>query len=380
MQGGVRKRGDSWYYYFEAGRVDGKRKKIERKGGNTKKEALSNLRKALDEFENGGSFVDQSEISVADYFDYWYENYVMINLKYNSQVAYKNIIDNHIKDKFGHYKLKAIQPDVLQNFLNKKLLAGFTKNTISGFYGVLSKGFKMAVHPYKYIKENPMQYVTLPKKPNNKNEIVRKSDDLKVISLKDFNKIIERFPATTTYYIPLQIGFHTGMRIAEVCGLTWDCVDLEKGEIHVEKILVLHGSVPKFGTPKTKGSIRTIKIGKTLIDILTTHKEQQEKNKKKYREYYTQNDFVCTMENGTLVTQNTMKYLSRVVNYDIGIKFNFHSLRHTHATMLIESGANTKGVQVRLGHSRHSTTVDTYSHVTPKMADDTVDIFENKIK
>ncbi|WP_218017309.1 tyrosine-type recombinase/integrase [Listeria newyorkensis] len=138
--------------------------------------------------------------------------------------------------------------------------------------------------------------------------------------------------------------------------------------------------MPKFGTPKTKGSIRTIKIGKTLIDILTTHKEQQEKNKKKYREYYTQNNFVCTMENGTLVTQNTMKYLSRVVNYDLGIKFNFHSLRHTHATMLIESGANTKGVQVRLGHSRHSTTVDTYSHVTPKMADDTVDIFENKIK
>ncbi|WAO20804.1 tyrosine-type recombinase/integrase [Paenilisteria newyorkensis] len=380
MQGGVRKRGDTWYYYFDAGRVDGKRKKIERKGGKTKKEALSNLRKALDEFENGGSFVDQSEISVADYFDYWYENYVMINLKYNSQIGYKNIIDKHIKPEFGYYKLKSIQPDILQNFLNKKLLAEFKKNTISGFYGVLSKGFRMAVHPYKYIKENPMQYVTLPKKPNNKNKITRKQDDFKIISLDEFNRIIKRFPEKTAYYIPLQIGFHTGMRIAEVCGLTWDCVDLEEGKIHVEKILIMRGNVPEFGTPKTKGSIRTIQIGKTLISILKAHKERQETSKERYGEYYTQSNYVCTMESGSLVTQNTIKYLSRVVNDKLGIKFSFHSLRHTHATMLIESGANTKGVQVRLGHSRHSTTVDTYSHVTPKMADDTVDIFENKIK
>lgn len=37
MTGGVRKRGDNWYYYFDLGKVDGKRKKIERKGGKTKK-------------------------------------------------------------------------------------------------------------------------------------------------------------------------------------------------------------------------------------------------------------------------------------------------------------------------------------------------------
>ena len=45
MQGGLRKRGDYWYYYFELGKVDGKRKKIERKGGATKKEAEDSLRK-----------------------------------------------------------------------------------------------------------------------------------------------------------------------------------------------------------------------------------------------------------------------------------------------------------------------------------------------
>ncbi|WP_330619220.1 tyrosine-type recombinase/integrase [Vallitalea guaymasensis] len=68
-----------------------------------------------------------------------------------------------------------------------------------------------------------------------------------------------------------------------------------------------------------------------------------------------------------LITSDSIKYLSRVVNYEIGINFNFHSLRHTHATMLLEAGANIKDIQDRLGHAKLSTTMDTYSHVTKKM-------------
>lgn len=74
-----------------------------------------------------------------------------------------------------------------------------------------------------------------------------------------------------------------------------------------------------------------------------------------------------------------MKYLSRVVNYELFINFNFHSLRHTHATMLLENGAEPKDIQVRLGHSKFSTTMDTYSHVTKKMKNETIDIFESLV-
>lgn len=61
------------------------------------------------------------------------------------------------------------------------------------------------------------------------------------------------------------------------------------------------------------------------------------------------------------------------------IKFDFHSLRHTHATMLLESGANIKDIQKRLGHSKLSTTMDTYSHVTDKRENETVTILESII-
>lgn len=375
MQGGVRKRGKAWYYYFDAGKIDGKRTKIEKRGGNTKKEAESALRKAISEYENCGFVLKESEVSIADYFDYWYKEYVLISCKYNTQQNYKKIIDKHIKPILGKYKLKALTPAVLQEFLNKKYLNGFAKNTLSGFYGVLSGALKMAVYPYQLIKENPMQYVTMPKY----DETGTNKDDLKIITLDEFTKIIKRFPQTSNFYIPLQIAFNTGMRAAEVCGLTWDCVDFNKKTIKVEKILIKKEREWVFGTPKTKSSYRTILIGNTLINILKHHKKYQIENKLKYGMHYTENNFVCTKENGELVTTDSLKYLSRVVNYELQIPFNFHSLRHTHATMLLEADVNIKDIQHRLGHSKLSTTMDTYSHITDKLKHDSINKFESVI-
>lgn len=377
MQGGVRKRGKKWYYYFDAGIVNGKRKKIERVGGDTKAEALKALREALNEFERAGSIVDESNISVADYFDYWYENYVLLNCKYNTQQYYRGIIENHIKPSLGIYKLKSLNPATLQKFINSKYINGYSKNSLKSFMGVLSKGLRMAVYPYQFIKENPMQYVQLPKIEEKKND----KNDLKIITMEEFNKIIERFPEGSSFYIPCQIAFHTGMRAGEVCGLTWDCVDLKEKVIKVEKTLIGKGKgVWELEFPKTKSSNRTIAIGDTLVNILKKHKKSQIENKLRYGKYYKDSNFVCTKENGELVTPNSLKYLSKVVNYELGIDFNFHSFRHTHATMLLEAGANIKDIQERLGHSRLSTTMDTYSHVTRKMKLDTVNIFESIIK
>lgn len=377
MRGGVRKRGKKWYYYFDAGTINGKRKKIERVGGDTKAEALKALREALNEFERAGSIVDESNISVADYFDYWYENYVLLNCKYNTQQYYRGIIENHIKPSLGIYKLKSLNPATLQKFINSKYINGYSKNSLGGFMNVLSNSLKMAVYPYQFIKENPMQYVELPKVEEKKKD----KDDLKIITIEEFNRIIERFPEGSSFYIPCQIAFHTGMRAGEVCGLTWDCVDLKEKVIKVEKTLIGKGKgIWELASPKTESSYRTIAIGNTLVNILKKHKKSQIENKLRYGKYYKDSNFVCTKENGELVTTDSLKYLSRVVNYELGINFNFHSFRHTHATMLLEAGANIKDIQERLGHSRITTTIDTYSHVTKKMKLDTVNILENIIK
>lgn len=396
MTGGVRKRGNRWYYYFDLGKVDGKRKKVERVGGSTKREAEAALRKALQEYENAGLFFEPSDISVADYMDYWLKNYVEMNCKFNTIDGYTRIVNNHIKPAIGSYKLKSITPAVLQQFMNEKSNRGFSKSYLVNMLTVLSGSFKAAVYPYEFIRDNPMQYVTLPKNNNRKYDT-----DRKVITSDEFKKIIERFPEGNTFHIPLQIAYHTGVRIGECCALTWDDVDLDNGTISINKIILKKEKKQwYFGTTKTESSVRTIPIGGTLVNILKRHRKWQLENRLKYGQYYynyyvTKDDrvygsdgltdfkstdqpvhFVCTAESGKLVTPDTVKYCSRVINYELLIQFNFHALRHTHATLLIENGANMKDVQERLGHSRLATTMDTYTHVTEKMSNDTVEIFE----
>lgn len=374
MQGGTRKRGSSWSYYFDLGIVDGKRKRKEKGGFKTKKEAQEALRNALNEYERCGSIIDESNITVSDYFDYWYKEYVMINCKFNTQQYYKRIIENHIKPSLGIYKLKSLTPSVLQEFLNSKFINGLSKSSINNFYGVLSGALKAAVYPYQFIKENPMQYVKLPKCKTDNNT----KTDLKIISLDDYSRILKRFPFGTTFYVPLQIGFYTGMRGGEVTALQWSNIDLVNKTIKVEHTLINKGKgIFELGSPKTQSSIREIAIGETLVNILKKQDLWQKENKLKYGVYYKNSNFVCTKENGEQVTTDSLKYLSRVVNYELGIDFNFHSLRHTHATMLLERNATPKDIQERLGHSKLSTTMDTYSHITEKIKKATVDLLES---
>lgn len=381
MQGSLRKKGGSWYYSFELAKIDGKRQRIERKGGKTKSEAQAALRNAILEYEQAGRVESINNISFSDYIDYWLKQYVEVNCKYTTYMLYERYARTHLKPILGSYKLKNINPSLLQDFLNKKRLSGFSKTTVSSFYGMLSGCLKYAVHPLKYINENPMQYVSMPKY-----DTLRKKDgdDLRLISIGDFKNIIERFPKGSSFYVPLQIAFNTGLRAGEVCGLTWNDIDFKNKTLEVNKILTKKDSQWLFGTPKTQSSHRVISIGDTLLKILKEHSKFQKEMQLKYGKFYKfnilSNEFICTKENGDLVTIESLKYLSRVVNYELKINFNFHSLRHTHATMLIENGANIKAVQKRLGHSKLSTTMDTYAHVTQKMNTDTVDILESVLK
>ena len=250
-----------------------------------------------------------------------------------------------------------------------------SKKSISVIKCVLTGAFNHAEHPWELIKVNPTKHVRMPKF----DEAPKDREDLKIITLEQFQEILQLVPPWHTFYLPLNIGFYTGMRVSEVTGLTWDCVDFDNKTIRVEKILVNQDKQWVFGTPKTKSSYRTIDLGETLIEILKQQQDYQLQNQKKYGPHYTFNEFVCKKENGTNITPASVKSSTSWAQKKTGIDFHFHSLRHTHATLLIEAGANMKMVSRRLGHSRIGITIDTYTHITDKMRSDTVDIFEKAI-
>lgn len=402
----VRKRGQKWQYQFEAAKIEGKRKQITKSGFNTKKEALEAGIKALAEYNNSGLYFKPSDMSVSDYFDYWYENYVKIELKINTQENYYNHIKNHIKPNLGKYKLNYLTPSVLKDLLTKFYKEGLKKETLRGLKGVLSGALKYAVYPCGFIKENPMNYVTIPKYDEQEEDSI----EAKCITKEQFKEIITRFDSSSCYYLPLMIGYYTGFRIGETFGLTWEDINFSNKTISINKSMYYNEETKSWylGTPKTKTSIRTIEIGDTLLDLLKKCKKQQSENKLKYGIYYTNSyeneeiidnkryrrlyflpsnisttykkvNFVCVRENGSVITPGTFRYVSKIVNHELGINFSYHSLRHTHATALIENGAEIKDVQVRLGHSDIDTTYNLYVHHTPKMSHNSVQIFEQAV-
>lgn len=372
MKGGVRKRSNKWYYYFDLGIVEGKRKKVERVGGNTKKEAEKALREALNEYENSGIVFEESNISVSDYLDFWYKEYVLLNCKYNTQESYRINIEKHIKPKLGIYKVKALTPAILQSFINKKYKEEYSQNTLQVLKNILHRSLKSAVYPYKHIRENPMQYVSIPK-AKTKTE----SSKVKTITLDEFNQMLNIFPQDSFQRIVLLIGFYTGMRRGEIIALTWDDINLDNKTITVKHTLIKKkNGIFELSQPKTESSCRTIFTGDTLIRLLKEHKLHQKKMKLKYGEFYFDSNWVCTKENGQQVNTHTLDTIVKQIRKALNNDFHFHCLRHTHATLLLENGANIKDIQNRLGHSQLSTTMDTYSHVTEKMKNETVDIFE----
>ena len=115
----VKKRGNSYQYYFEIASVNGKSKQKTKSGFKTKVEAQEAGTVAYEEYIRTGAILKECQMSYYDYLDFWYENYCKVNLKYTTQEAYKNIIEKYLKPTLGLYRLSAITSVTLHNFLTE---------------------------------------------------------------------------------------------------------------------------------------------------------------------------------------------------------------------------------------------------------------------
>lgn len=386
----TRKRGKYWEYEFDAAKVAGKRNRVSKSGYKTKAEAVAAGAAAMAEYNSSGIKFIPSEMSYADFLDYWIESHCLITLKKTTLDNYKKRIKTHIKPSLGAYKLTSLTTAGLQKFINSKIDAQYSLNTLSVLRGILTGSLQYAVRQ-NMLKNNPAREIRIPTERSTESLQLRSAPH-RYLPPDIIEKIFERFPEKHPSHIPLMLGYRCGLRLGEAFAITWDCVDLEKGQIYINKQVQWNPAEQWwfFTNPKFN-SFRTIDLDNSLLELLRRERKRQDKDRAYYEDMYTvyyENDarglvtspdqsssatpieLMLVRQDGSYVQARTMQHASSVIHYELGVKdFTFHSLRHTHATMLAEAGMPQKYTQQRLGHKDISVTLKYYTHLTDKMSE-----------
>ena len=397
----ARRRGNKWEYRFEAASINGLRKQICKSGYLTKKEAMEAGAKAYSDYTQAGAVFEPNNSSFADYLDYWLGAYCVTNLKPITLENYKKKMKLYIKPKLGKYMLSSLSFAVLQDFINDIFNQGFSRNTLTVIKGILSNSLSYAVEPLHYLQSSPMIYVKLPS-TRAKPAIPSRSEPHIYIDKGMIEKIFERFPEGSSAHIPLMLGYKCGLRLGEAFGVMWSDIDFIKCTLTINRQVQWQGGSKEhgkgywyFSEPKYN-SFRTISLDNSLMELLKREKQRQERAAEYYADRYIhlfEGDNsrelntdgkgveiypICRRENGEYIQSRVMQYTSMIIHTQIGCEdFDFHSLRHTHATNLAEAGANPKYVQARLGHKNIQVTMQIYQHTSDTIIEQGNTILDN---
>lgn len=390
----LRKRNSTWEYSFEGARINGKRKTISKGGFRTKGEASAAGVKAMNEYNRSGSVFVPSEISVSDYLDLWMREYCQNNCKPSTISNYEKKIKLHIKPIIGKYRLAALSPEALQKLINDKFNQGYSRNTLAVLKGILTGSLSYAVQPLKYIPYSPAEYIDLPSTRATPAVKSRSSPHV-YLTPEQMAKIFERFPEGSSSYLPLLLGYKCGLRIAEAFALDWDSIDLQAKKLTVRQQILWQEKDKESGaaaywyfTLPKYNSIRTIELSSDVVAALEREKARQREACDFYGDLYIRQyrdeaghlntaeqgeevHLVMVRSDGSYINSRNMQHVSRVATRELGFeKFDYHSLRVTHATMLAERGASPKYVQHRLGHKNVQVTMNIYQKLTDTLAEE----------
>lgn len=368
------------YTYWEArltiGHDPGTGKQIQKSfSGKTQKEVREKMQSAAVSV-NDGTYKEPSKMTVGEWLDIWLRDYLG-SVKPMTELNYTQHVHNHIKPALGAIKLDVLNAPMIQSFYNslgkpqkgKEALSG---KTIRCIHGILHKSLQQAVK-VGYIRTNPTEACELPK-------VVRKEiKPLDNEAITSFLKAIEGHRFEALFILTL----FTGLRRGEVCGLTWDCVDLDKGSIFINKQLQnIPGEPGKFRLVSSKnGKGRYIALPASITTLLKRHKAHQNEERLRAGSLWEDGGFVFTNEVGHHLSPNTVYHNYKRVVESIGLpNARFHDLRHSYAVAAIQAGDDIKTIQSNLGHATAAFTLDVYTHVTNSMQKASADRMEKYIK
>ncbi len=269
-------------------------------------------------------------------------------VKKSSFSAYLLLIENHLMPVFGNKH--NLEESEVQGFVIQKLGQGLSHKTIKDILIVLKMVLKFGAKN-KWLEYRPfdIQFPTEREKQNI--EVLSRANQKKIMSY-----VQEHF---TFRNLGVYICLSAGMRIGEICALTWEDIDVENGIIHIRRTIQRIYSIDEgirkteliIDSPKTKNSIREIPMSRDLLKML-----------KPVKKIVNNKFFVLTNDAKPTEPRTYRSFYKKFMQALDMPRLKFHGLRHSFATRCIESKCDYKTVSVILGHSNISTTLNLYVH------------------
>lgn len=290
---------------------------------------------------------------------------------------FKRIMEYHIMPELEHIKLEKLDTRLLAqwklNMENKDISLHTKQAAFSVFRTLLNYAVKM-----EHISKNPLVRIGNFK---SSGEIKKEMDFYTAEEFKKFISVARQnaqeaekrgFLSEWDYYVFFAIAFYTGLRKGEIHGLQWG--DISKGYLSVKRSISQKLKGGDLETPpKNTASIRTLQMPIPLKKILDEHK-------KRWKQYEGFNSTFKVCGGTKCLRDTSIENHNKKFAQLAGVKkIRIHDFRHSHVSLLANSGINIQEIARRLGHSKIEMTWNTYSHLYPKEEEKAVEIL-NKIK
>jgi len=353
MRGHIRKRSEgSWTVVVELPRdpETGRRRQkwVTVKG--PKKEAERVLAELITQVESGLAAQAPAKMKVGQYLEQWLES-IKGTVKESTWQTRYYLTREWIR-LLGDVPLSKLTSLQVQKAI-ANLPQHWKNSSKNAAWHVLNSAFNRAVK-WGLIAKNPVSGTVRPKEEKRAVRVWTEEEAAKFLAATKGHR----------WYALFYLALATGMRLGELRGLRWKDIDLEAGIIAISQII---GPGGEPTTPKTAGSRRKIPIDPETIAVIRLHRKRQlEERMANGLVWLSDDDYVFSAKKGTPLAEGTVEEAFKEVQRKSGVPpIRFHDLRHTHATFLLRQGVHPKIVAERLGHSKVSITLDTYSHVLP---------------
>ena len=323
-----------------------------------RKDAESWVRQRLNEIDNGLTSVNHAML-LNEYAAQWLDT-KQHGLRIRTYDDYKRYCRLYILPGLGSLALRTIRTSQINQFYTMLRGQGAGAATVSYVHRVL-RAIMSDAQREGIVNSNPCSDATPPR--------VRKTRNAEAMSRAEIGKF-QQLAEQTPYLTLFKVALGTGMRLGELLGLTWRAIDFSQGTILVfQQIPTRHvkGEKREPDKPKTDYGIRTLPVGKAILKQLEEYRLLQQEQMAMAGSRWKGLDFVFTSSIGTPLQPGLLQKSAKWIFREIGLpgSFTFHNLRHTAASIMLNSGMSLVEVSRYLGHSSPSITAQIYAHLIP---------------